>query len=415
MAISSTVTSIGRQWLSLPPGWDNVWKSARNLAASTAPAHVAVIGDSNALGYASSNMLTKSFAWLLRNNLVTKYGSYGDYYPVSYSARYATMTSSSVPTGTMPWTFDTTWGAGTLGGLQANTFGFGQTIGQDAGTFPQTWVNAGSGTFTTPSACTAFDIIWHDYNNAGVGTWKYSVDDAAGGGLVTVTNGGFNSIRRIPITGQTNATHTIRFGATTTSSNNGLNGVVTYDPTNNKTKGIGFAVVAAGFQKAFDWLISPYSSPSNRAAQWQGRSKTAAATEQLTGFGFPTQPHLAIIELGIVDCFTGVGLTQYRLGLRKLCDAIRRGRDNASIMFVIMPNGNQNTSDQTSPFARSEMWSLYCDHVYSIAQEYQCAVVNFHADWMSTPVAQGFTTTTDPHPTDLGHQTIANTLIQTIA
>lgn len=411
MAVTSSRNTVTRRWLRLPDGWDTTWKAARSASGSgTTPAYVAVLGDSNAQGFATTNHATKSFPVLLRNALAAKYGSYADFYSVAGSQRFVTAQGGGgTVTGTPWWTFDTTFG-GT--GSQMNSYGLGTTVFQDlGGTYPVTWVNAGSATFTTPYACTAFDVIYHDYNTTG--TWKYNIDNSAGGGLVTVTNDARNSMRRLAITGQTNATHVLRFGAPSVALAMGLNGVVTYNPS-AAGKGIGFANTGATGFRVFDWLQSPLQSPADRAQQWQGRYKTAVGVESTTGFGFPTQPHLAIIELGINDAQANVGLVQFRLALRKLCDSLRRGRDGCSILFLICPNPTTTDSDVTFQFTRAESWSLYADQIYGIAEEYQCAVLNLHADWMSTPATQGLIGASDPHPTDLGHQTIADALASVI-
>lgn len=406
MAVVSSRVAQSRRWMVLPDGWDSGWKAARAAVGST-PAQVMVIGDSDAQGFNTTNHMTKAFPYLLRDKLVAKYGSYADYYPITHSARYETITVGPAPAGTQPWTFDTTWG--TNGSLNLNGLGF--TMFQDGvGTYPATWVNAGTGTFVTPYACTDFDLIYHDFNTTT--TWKYNVDNAAGAGLVTVTNDGRNSMRRVPVTGQTNAVHTVRFGASGSALALGLNGVVTYNVANAKARGIGFANISGLGMRVLDWMTSVNAMPDDRIRQLQGRYKTAPATTLETGFGFPTQPHLAIIELGINDCQYSGGLVQFRSGLRRMCDAIRRGRDNSSILFLICPNPDANTTDigVGGAFARAESWSLYADQIYGIAAEYQAAVLNVHADWMSTPVAQGFVNAFDPHPNDVGHQNIADTI-----
>jgi len=402
MAFTSRVNTPTRNWMMLPTGWDSAWKTARTAASST-PAYVAVIGDSNAQGYSTTDAPNKAFPVLLRNKLVAKYGLYGDYYSSSMSTRFMTSTGATAVPGTMPWTFDTTWN--TTAAAMNNGFGF--TMYQDGTTYPAAWVNAGSGSFLTPYACTAFDIIYHD---SVAGTWQYNIDNAAGGGLVTNTNGAWNSMRRIAVTGQTNATHTVRVGASSVQYACGINGIVTYDPTNNKTKGIGFANVSGIAQAAELWMASPNGWPADRIQQWQGRSKTAAATEQLTGFGFPTQPHLAIVELGINDCQANYGVIQFRSALRRFVDALRRGRDGCSVLFVICPNPDNATTDTTVEYTRAESWSMYADQIYGVAAEMNCAVFNIHADWLPTSVTQGFTAANDPHPTDTGHQAIADAL-----
>jgi hypothetical protein len=399
---SLTRVAQSRRWLYLPDGWDTGWVAAR-AAVGTAPAYVAVVGDSNSQGFSTTDHMAKPFPVLLRNALVAKYGSYADYYPASLSARFQTVIGGSAPAGTMPWTFDTT--VQTTGGPFYS--GLVATMFVDGGSFPLAWVNAGTGKFVTPYACTDLDIIFHD---GFAGTWKYNIDDAVGGGLVTVTNDARNSMRRASVTGQTSAVHTIRVGNPSVIYAFAMNGVVTYATTAAQTSGVGFSLLACTGMRVFDWSCSVNNLPPDRTQQLQGRYKSAVATELVTGFGFPVQPHLAIVELGINDCANSNGPVQFARGLRRICDSIRYGRDNASIIFLICPNPAIATSDSLSEFTHAESWSVYLDQIYFIAAAYQCAVFNVHADWMSTPVAQGWTAATDAHPTDAGHQAIADVL-----
>lgn len=399
MAISSTRPAPSTRWLSLPSGWDAAWKAAK-AASATTPAQVLMVGDSDAQGFSSTDHMNKGFPYLLRNQLTAKYGRYADYWSVAHSARYQSAQGSPAPTGTMPWTLDTTFG------LNSAQFNGLYTLFQDNTTYPIAFNAAGSASFVTPYACTAFDIHYYDWTTTG--TWQYNIDNAASGGLTTVTNGAWGSTRRIAVTGQTNAAHTVRFGASSVQYALGLEGITTYVP--GAAGGISFANISGSSMRALDWAASANGMPDDRIRQLQGRSKTAAATTQDTGYGFPTQPHLAIIELGINDCQQSVGLTQYRAALRRMVDAFRRGRDNCSVLFLIAANPSIATSDVTAEFTHASSWDLYVDQVYGVADQYGCAVLNVHADWMSTPVAQGYTTASDQHPTDAGHQNIANLL-----
>lgn len=408
MPVSTSRITQGRKWILAPDGWDTAWKAARSASGSS-PAKVLVLGDSNSQGYQSTDHMAKSFVYLIRNALVAKYGSCADFYSVMHSARFIVTTGYSIaPTGTQPWTMDTTFGAS---GSNFH-YGLGCTMFQDSGTFPQTWLNAGNAVFVSPYSCTDMDIIWHDWNTTG--TWKYNIDNAVGGGLVTVTCDGRNSVRRTSITGQTNAVHTVRFGGASVTLAAGLNGVVCYNVANAKTKGISFANMSGLGFRMYDWQCANNAIPADRIQQLQGRSKTAVATEILTGFGFPTQPHLTIIELGINDCQQSGGLVQFRIGLRRLCEALRRGQANASILFLVCANPAIATTDMTQEFVHATSWSSYVDNIYGVAAEYNCGVYNVHANWMSTPVASGYLTATDAHPTDVGHQAIADTILPLI-
>lgn len=298
-----------------------------------------------------------------------------------------------------------------------------------------TFANAGSIAFVTPYACTAADLVmWDTLGLPTGGTWKYNVDNAAGGGLVTVGPGsttvppnGWVSAYRVPITGMSNAVHTIRMGASSVQGGLACTGVAIYDPTNNKTRGIGAVHYAANGYRMLDYVVSTGNDPVDRVNQWQGTYKSNSTTTVATGFGFPVLAHLAVVMLGINDCALTTsavsgGTVQFRHALRRFIQALRRGTDTTasgggpcSVLLVVNPNPDASNSDMTSGwFGQSHNWGLYVEEIYKVAQAYNCGVVNIHARWSELGVTKGFVSTTDPHPTFAGHADIAGVLSSVI-
>ncbi len=408
--------AVARPYVFLPDGWDSAWKAAR-LASGTTPAFITVLGDSCLAGGSSTAWLTKGAIALLQQSLWSRYGRYGVYYPATHSTSFGAALSFT-PTGTMPWSFD--------GNFNWFQNGLTQTaFWVSAGTL--VFAAAGNAVFTMPTnagidipTATEIDLIMYDYAS---GQWQYTVDNALGTGAVTVgpgsttlSPGGWGSVYRVPLTGLANAAHAVRISASSVQYGANVCGAIVYDPTTNKASGIGVAQMSLSGAQAFDYLVSPNGGPADRILQYQGQYKTNSTTTVATGFGFPAQPHLAIIELGINDCQNGVGLIQFRHSLRRTIQALRRGRNNASILFMISTNPDPESSDMTGGhFLNSKNWGLYTQEIYDVAQTYNCGVLSYQTKWGETPVAQGYITATDAHPTDAGHAAIATDLIALIA
>lgn len=133
----------------------------------------------------------------------------------------------------------------------------------------------------------------------------------------------------------------------------------------------------------------------------------------VTGFGFPLQPHLAIVELGINDMVSAtVGLATYRATMRRIIEGIQRGRSNppASVLLLapMVPNGA--SSDSASATNYSMNWNLFVGVQRELAEELNCAFLNVHARWGQTGVTQGYIGAANVHPTDAGHADIASAL-----
>ncbi|GEM_PF-2005469 len=375
-----------RAWLYLPDGWDEAWKAAR-AASSATPAWITVLGDSISAGLASTDVVNNAWPARLRAKLVAAgYPWYGDFWPTTHSQDWWSAKSLGAFAGTPPWVVSSanrTW----------SNWGYGQTP-------LYTGAAAGALQFTTPYACSALDLVYFD--NYGDGsTWQVVLD---GGAPQTVTLSGTSGrFKRLAISGLSNTTHTLSCGSQSADNRMQVMGVCTYaDP----TRGLGLGRVA--YPTATLWeLTNGQNAPGDKIITWQGFFAGGA-----TGFGFPTQPSLAIIALGVNDCQNpDRGVAQYAHGLRRLVQAFRRGVDNASILLLAPSNPDGVSSDVTGGlFANSDNWHLYLAAMVQIARSYGCALLSLHGKWGELGVAKGVQTATNPHPTDAGHQDIADTL-----
>lgn len=372
---------VRNRWAVLPHGWDDVWVAARNASGST-PCWITVIGDSVGQGSISTDFMATSWYALLRGSLINRYGLYGDFYSLAESARFLTYAGGTY-NGTPPWVIGVAPAAW-------NAHGYGRV---------PTWTSAPSNfaTFVSPAACTAMDIIYgHPYVSSG--TFTYTVDGGTG---VVVSMGNTDQYQhRAQITSLANTTHTIILTAQSADNAAHVWGVATYP---SGGTGVGFGKLSAGGVKLIDWTTSS-TQPNNRMTLMQGLTSSAS-----TGFGFPTQPHLAIIELGLNDCQSlALGPDGFEHGLRLMIQGLRRGRANCSIVLLVPSNPDGQSSDVTSGLlSNPENWPLYAAKMASVARAWNCALVNIHGKWGENGVALGFQGATNPHPIDAGHADIA--------
>lgn len=373
-------------WLTLPDNWDAGWVAAK-AASGGDLAQVSLFGDSISQGSVTSDWKTKSYFELLRANLLTRYSLSGDFFNPLYNATFQPAVGS-MPFGAPPAGFGGfgDWGfiqvyLGTQAQLVANPFVFNST-------------NAPTPNFTDA------DIHLLNWNG---GTVTYNVDGGSPVVLTTFNDGGAY-ISPFAIATQPFATHTLNFTAQSVDNAFGLAGISTFL---SRTRGLFFARFAAAGWKASDWGLSPGTHPTDRILIQQGITRAPAST----GYGPPTAPHLAIVELGINDMQSQVGLDRFEGCLRRFCQAFRRGRSNASILFIVASAPDGVNSDVTAGlFVDSQNWPLYVRRIYNVARAFGCGVLNAHAAWADQGVALGYQTTGQPHPNDAGNAWIATQL-----
>lgn len=377
-------------WLYLPPGWDNAWRSAK-AAAGSAVARVLLWGDSIAQGAFCSDLMSKSWTALVGAALQSMYGKAGDYWPTSFSAKYMT-DLSTVVSGTPPWTVSGTnfdrWYPRILGNVPA-------------------WNSAAvtnPASFTSPYACTQLDLLWYDNGGVGAGSFTYNVD---GGATQTVNTGATNYQRLTGTAGLASAVHTLNILGQSGADVLMPAGVTTWA---NPVAGV--AVAHAGFG-GFQAANLSGLSTGNVDLCTLLSGATAAATPN--GITFPQAPHLAIVELGINDMQNVIGPGNYRQMLRRFVQAFRRGVPHCSILLLAPCSPDTASSDATgSLFTNSSSWPLYRTAMLDTAHAYGCAYLDVHAKWGETPVGSGYLAAGNAHPIDAGHADIATTLLNVL-
>lgn len=369
-------------WLYLPAGWDAAWRSAKAASGST-PAWMTGIGDSFTQGLNSSNYLTKSWWALVRAWLLTQYSLYGDFYATTVSQAFASAYVSP------PWTFATTpsFGADGFAGVAY------------WGTNP---AQSNLAQFTAPYACTQIDLLYHETWGLN-GTFTYALDGEANN-TVNVT-GNLPYPQRIRRSGLASAIHTLIAGNPSQHNQMNLLGAACYA---NPGFGIGFANLGYSGTLMQAWTQSA-AAPADRMTYLKGVVNGSTPT----GFGFPSQPALAIIALGINDCANlNLGPNGFEYGLARMVAALRTGYANCAIIIMANCNPEQMYSDSASnPFTNSNSYPLYVARMEKVARALHCAFVNMHAKWGEYGVTNGLQSGGQaPHPTDAGHADIAATL-----
>jgi hypothetical protein len=370
-------------YVSIPAGSLDAWKAAKAASGST-PARVLCLGDSVLAGFNSSDWLHKAWAGVLFDALTAVYGRSGEFIPTYWAD------AGNVP-GTPPWA-----NSGT--GYGQGNWGYGYMAQYTGNSNDDIMV------FTTPYACTDLDIVYFDHglNNW---TWRYAVDGStASGTTVTLTAASYS--KRVTITGLTNAPHVLRLGRQSNDAALYPFGVAWYQ---NRNAGIQMARIGQSGQQMGVWAWTG-GGTGDMPTLLQGK---AAGN---TGFGFPTQPHLAIIALGLNDANISAGgyafgVAGYEHTARRLIQALRRGVTGCSIVFLAYSNPSSQNSDLTSGyFAGQQNYHMYVAAMERMAKAYGCVFVNIEAKWGETPVGQGYLTDGGAHPNDVGHADIGAVL-----
>ncbi len=400
----------GPQYCYLPSGWDTAWKAAKALVGSQ-KVNVVAVGDSITQGWGATDMMTDSYFACLRASILSANNNAlgGDFYGVLYSSAIngvlggpGTATPPLVLYGTNNSDYYTTYGV------------LGVNIYVDHSETPFI-------VCTPPYNVVGFEIVYLDFT---AGSWTYKIDS---GSAVTVTTTGPATypgaiLKKISITGLSAGSHTLTINAPSGGGALNIEGITAYKATtglcfaNMGVPGLGLYAGVEGDNN----LATISTFPPDRIALYQGYQGTTASPSALTGLGFPTQPDLAIVALGVNDAGQSVASSDFQTALRRLVWSLRYGKNDAcSIILVAMwaPDGDYASSvvitnmDYTST---AKYYTAYRDIrkvMLECAQENNCAFVDVYSAFGRQPIANGWvTSTSDLHPTPAGHLKIADLL-----
>jgi hypothetical protein len=393
------------QYCLLPVGWDAGWRLAKAQRGSRLVT-ITGIGDSIMAGQGSTDPMRDSFWALLRAGLLARDGGQlgGDHYGWSYNPGLGLATA--VPPLVLAGVATTDW----------TTYYAGYTLG----VFQAAKPNAPFVTFTAPYAVTGFEIVFLDY---AAGTWTYQVDGGAAQTVTCVSAGSVVTctVRKQVISGLAPGMHTLTINALGSTAN-----ICNILGVSSLCSGVGLAFancslpgygLVTGFALHAS-LSDTGAFPYDKRALYQGYMGPTAAPTALTGFGFPTQPDLAIVALGVNDAGQSVTRAAFRDALLALVYSLRYGRgDGGSIVLLApyMPDGVLSTAtsvtDQDITFEAVTAYRDIKAAMLEVAQTCGCAFVDVQRMFGRTPVTNGWVTSvSDLHPTPAGHLKIANLL-----
>lgn len=130
-----------------------------------------------------------------------------------------------------------------------------------------------------------------------------------------------------------------------------------------------------------------------------------------TGFGFPAQPHLTILELaGGGDCINFRGVEAFEETYRRMVSALWRGVDKSSILVVTGSVEWPTTGTNVAAIPNAKYFHKYTQIARSIADEYGLAWLNLLGYFGSGQVTSGYFAAGDFHPGNTGHAAIATLL-----
>jgi lysophospholipase L1-like esterase len=403
-----TLKSLGR-YLYLPLGWDDAWIAAKANAGSQR-VDITAIGDSITNGWNATDIMVDSWWAKFRASLLASNSLAGDFYSMLYSSSFA-INYGGPGTATPPLIVSGAYGdqySGTYGafGINMYTSGFASPLL----------------TCTPPYDVVGFDIIYLDF---AAGTWNYKIDS---GSTVNVTCTGPSSfdgaiVKKITITGLAVGTHTLTINAPNAGGICNIEGITAY----KATTGLCFANMGIPGQGLYtgsqvgNALANTTQFPPDRIALYQGYQGTTASPTSLIGLGFPAQPDLAIIALGVNDAGQSVSRANFRDTLDRLIWSLRYGKNDAcSIIIMAMwaPDGTAASSTTVTSYDYDSVThAAYRDlkaAMLECAQVNNCAFVDVHSLFGRFPVTnQWIASTSDLHPSSAGHLKIAN-LIGTI-
>lgn len=189
-----------------PDGWDTAWRAAKN-AAGASPLQVLIFGDSIAAG---TNLSYATDEWVekLRGIIAASYGTYADY----------SNNSQNLLVG-HPWSTP----------LNSASFTSNVNYGWHTTNYSPTLTAVSYQRYTTPYACTAFDV---HYLDAFAGRWSYAVDGAA---PIQIINAAIAApdvanaqVKRLRFTGLPQAIHTFDWGWQTNTAAAYIHGATAY-------------------------------------------------------------------------------------------------------------------------------------------------------------------------------------------
>jgi lysophospholipase L1-like esterase len=381
------------EWLFAPAGWDATWATARTNTGST-PAAVSILGDSITAGVLTTDMTERAWPGLLAAAARAQGIFGGDFWMTSASNAHLAA-ASGAPLDTQMWPGTPPWVL-SLDGLRFERRGLG--------VLPR-YSTPATLTLTTPYPVAGIDLLYYDDIP---GSFAVQLD---AGPVQTITTTGAGALRRLRIDGvqpppppapagrgappaepSPSTVHQLVCRTGPDPAAMLIQGVWTFE---DAGRGVRVGRIAYPGDLLSD-LTREAGRPADRVGLWTGSSVGR------TTLGHPTQPHLAIITLGINDCQGegDAGAPRFGDGLRSLIAAFRQGA-LASILLV----ANNSPLGGPVEFRNARSWPLYREQMRVVAESTSSAFVDVDARWRNLGLVQ------PTHPNDEGHADIASVIV----
>ena len=369
-------TSLGAH---VPPNWGQFWRPKRDNAGAVA-AKVMAIGDSITQGYYCSNLKTTSWVGRMRTSLQAAHGNGGTgMFSVSSTQAILAVDAGVAADWTANGSLATTTGSPTTG------IGFGPGISH------LRFTAAGTITFTGVRGTSV--RLWYITGGAPRAAWQYSIDGGAAVNVSAVV--GATTIANIDVTGLADTTHTV---------------VITW---NGAPADVLDFIGVAGFKATGVVVDNMGRSGTNvSTAQW---GNTSALTIPWNG-GVSNPTDLAIVALGVNDATLIAEAPDVWLnGMATVLNTIKLANNGATDIILV----NQHFGSLTG----SGLYTQYSARIRDLADNYNAALVNMWTIgrnswdywnslgyWGTGTSPAGASGTNSVHPSDLGHQFIADAI-----
>lgn len=364
--------------ISIPEGWGQFWRPKRNNAAAVA-AKVMLIGDSVTQGFYSSNLKTTSWAGRLKTSLQTAYGSGG-------TGMFSTSSSNVNSAVSAP--VQAAWEANgsylTATGTPATGIAFGPGISH------LRFTAAGTLTFTGVNGTNI--RLWYITGGAPRAAWQYQIDGGAVVNVPAVVSATTIAFIDVPVAA---GNHTI---------------VITW---NGAPADVLDFIGVAGYNTTGIIVDNMGRSGTNAStAQW---GNTSALTMPWNG-GVNNPADLVVVSLGINDAtLISEAPDVWVNGLATVLNTIKLANNGATDIILLHQHFGSSSG--------SGLYTQYSARIADLAENYNAALVNMWrlgrnswdywnslGYWGDSAAAGGGSGTNSVHPSNAGHQFIANTI-----
>ncbi|WP_326827434.1 SGNH/GDSL hydrolase family protein [Streptomyces sp. NBC_01751] len=369
----------------VPGNWGRFWKPARDAARTGGKAKVMCVGDSVTYGYYTSDLVNKGWTGLIRNTLQATYGDGG-------SGLYSTCRSSTI-IGTGKDAITATWTANNS--IISQTGTWTNTSNFEGPGITSIYTN-GTATATFKFRGTTLEIFTLTGLNTPNAAYTYKIDS---GSTVNVPDPNSPSpvVTVKKVTGLSAGNHTVTIA---------WNGSLATERLN---------LIGVAGENAGGIVVDNAGRSGSRSDHFY----TVGTANALWNGGSNRSADLIIYALGLNDAAQSISVDAWQdnllryLGSVKAANTVNAGATD--LLFLVQHRGN---------FGDNTLYSQYMGRLRGIAEAYGAALVNVWSlgrnNWTywnqlgywGNAVGVGGTAGTDSvHPSDAGHQFIADTLL----